>query len=138
MTFEKSNPASEVGEHLKIMGFDLTEYGTAVAVLEVQSGYSVVETASHIALTTMALDIKSARQDFQRSIRIHSHAMALLQVLKEYWDKKMMRDSIWQNDAKAVYHLATIDGQQGEWIDKILSDPIAGKERLANSHITYT
>jgi hypothetical protein len=49
------------------MGYDLTAYGTAVAVLEVQSGYSVVETASHIALTTMALDIKSAEQDFERS-----------------------------------------------------------------------
>jgi hypothetical protein len=63
--------------------------------------------------------------------------MALLNVLKEYRDKKMMRDSVFQNDAKAVFHIATIDGQQGEWIDKILSDPIAGKERLANSRITY-
>jgi hypothetical protein len=135
--FEKSNPASEVGEHLKIMGYDLTGYGAAVALLGVQSGYSPVETASHIALTTMALDIKSARRDFERFIRINSHAMALQKVLKEYRDKKMMRDSLWQNDAKAVYHIATIDGQQDEWIDKILSDPIAGKDRLANSRITY-
>jgi hypothetical protein len=129
--------ATAVGEHLKIMGYDLTGYGAAVALLEVQSGYSAVETASHIALTTMALDIKSAEQDLERLMRIHSHAMALLKVLKEYRDKKMMRDSMCQNDATAVYHIATIDGQQGDWIDKILSDPIAGKERLANSRITY-
>jgi hypothetical protein len=130
-----NNPISEVGEHLRIMGYDLTDYGAAVALLEVESGYSVVETAAHIALTTMALDSKSA--DFERSILIHSHAMALIQVLKEYRDKKMMRDSMLQNDARAVFHVATIDGQQREWIDKVLSDPIAGKERLANSRITY-
>lgn len=135
--FEKSNPALEVGEHLKIMGYDLTGYGAAVALLEVQSGYSPVEAASHIALTTMALDIKSAEPDFERFMRFHSHAMALIEVLKEYRDKKMIRDSMWQNDAKAVYHIATIDGQQVQWIDKILSDPIAGKQRLANSRIRY-
>jgi hypothetical protein len=132
-----SNPLVAVGEHLKLMGYDLTGYGVAVALLEVQSGYSPVETASHIALTTMALDIKSAQRDFDRSMGIYSHAMALLKVLKEYRDKKEMRATMWQNDSKAIYHIATIDGQQAQWIEKILNDPIAGKERLANSRITY-
>ena len=101
-----------------------------------QSGYSPVEAASHIALITMALDIKSAGHDYERLMLFHSHAMALLELLKEYRDKKMIRDSLWQNDAKAVYHISTMDGHQDQWIEKFLSDPFAGKERLANSRIT--
>lgn len=131
------NPASQVAEHLRIMGYNMTPYGTKVALLEVQNGYSPVEVASHLALTTMALDIKSGDQGIERLMRIHSHGAALLEVLKEYRDNKMMRDAMWQNDAKAVFHIATVDQHQLEWIDKVLSDPIAGKERLANSRIKY-
>ena len=137
--FEKGNPASEVGEHLKMMGYDLTPYGAAVALLQVQSGYSPVEAASHIALTTMALDIKGAERDFVKLMGFYNHAITLIKVLREYRDKKMMRDSIWQNDTQALYHIARFDLQSAEWIGKILSDPIAGKERLANTRrITWS
>jgi hypothetical protein len=131
------NPITEVSEHLKIMGYDLTPYGAGVALLEVQSGYSSVETASHIALTTLALDVKRAGNDFPKMLALYTHGMALLEVLKGYRDQKLMRESMWENDSQAVYHVANIDAQQLSWIEKILSDPVAGNERLANSRIKY-
>ena len=82
-----------------------------MALLEVQSGYSPAGAASHIALTTMALDIQSAQRDFVKLMGFYNHAITLIKVLKEYRDKKMMRDSIWQNDAQALYHIARLDLQ---------------------------
>lgn len=126
---------SRVEEHLQIMGYDLTPYGAYVALCELVSGYSEVETASHIAHTTLALDVKQAGNDIDKLSRFVPHGMALLEVLKNYKDRGMMRESQWDNDATAVFRIINIDEHQEEWITKILSDPIAGKQRLATSRV---
>jgi hypothetical protein len=59
--------------------------------------------------------------------------MALLEVLKDYKDRGMMRESHWKNDSTAVFRIINVDQHQEEWIAKVLSDPIAGKQRLATS-----
>ena len=131
------NPIEHIATHLRVMGYDLTHYGAVVALLEFESGYNEVETASHIAYTTMALDIREAGYDIRLLMQFVSHAWSLLEILKEYKDKKMINPTQWQNDTTAIYHISAIDSQQEEWIEKILSDPISGKERLANSRIDY-
>lgn len=85
----------------------------------------------------MALDVKNTGDDALALTAFIPHAKALLEILKNYKDKKMMNPTQWENDARAVFHLATVDENQLEWISKILSDPIAGKERLATSRIDY-
>jgi hypothetical protein len=55
--------------------------------------------------------------------------MALLEVLKDYKDRGMMRESHWKNDSTAVFRIINVDQHQEEWIAKVLSDPIAGKQR---------
>lgn len=139
-TFHKSddNPIDHIEHHLKNMGYCLTSYGAGVALVEFMSGYSEVETASHIALTTMALDIKDAGFDMNILIEISIHAQALLKVLKEYKDKGMIHPTQWQNDSAAILGISYVDEKQEDWIEKVLSDPIAGKERLANSRINYS
>lgn len=131
------NPISRVAAHLRIMGYDLTPYGAVVALLEFESGYNEVETASHIAHTTLALDVREAGTDILKLAAFMPHGMALLEVLKNYKDRGMMRESQWQNDSTAVFRIINVDQHQEEWIAKILSDPIAGKQRLATSRITY-
>lgn len=123
--------------HLQMMGYDLLPYGAGVAQAELSSGYNAVETASHIALTTMALDIKESGDDIIALAAFIPHAKALLELLKKYKEKKLMNPTQWDNDARAIYHIATVDENQLEWIEKVLSDPIAGKERLAKSRIDY-
>jgi hypothetical protein len=130
------DPLSDVTAHLKNLAYDLTPYGASVASLELQSGYSPAEVASHLALITMALDIKNVGLSTQL-LWFVPHARALLDVLKSYRDKGLMREAIWKNDATAVYGISMVDNKQVQWIDKVLSDPIAGKERLANSRINY-
>jgi hypothetical protein len=132
---DRDNPISRVAEHLRIMGYDLTPYGAGVALLEIESGYSEAETASHIAHTTLALDVKEAGTDIEKLLGFLPHGMALLEVLKDYKDRGMMRESQWQNDSTAVFRVITVDEHQEEWIAKILSDPIAGKQRLATSRV---
>jgi len=136
-SMENTNPIDSVAKHLRVMGYDLTPYGAGVALLEIQSGYNEVETASHIALTTMALDIRGAGKSAKKLISFFLHGHSLLKVLKNYKDQNMMHPAQWQNDSNAVFRLSTIDENQEEWLEKILSDPIAGKERLATSRIDY-
>jgi hypothetical protein len=131
------NPIGAVEVHLNNMGYDLTPYGAGVALLELESGYNAVETASHISLTTLALDVKDAGTNIEKLMRFMPHAMALLEVLKSYKDKGMMHPTQWQNDTNAIWRVSTVDEHQEEWIEKVLSDPIAGKERLATSRVDY-
>lgn len=131
------NPIGAVEVHLKNMGYDLTPYGAGVALLELESGYNAVETASHISLTTLAFDVREAGTDIEKLMQFVPHAMTLLEVLKSYKDKGMMNLTQWQNDANAIARVSTVDEHQEEWIEKVLSDPIAGKERLATSRVDY-
>ncbi|HSH97390.1 MAG: hypothetical protein ACAH07_08485 [Methylophilaceae bacterium] len=133
----KSIPIDEVASHLEVMGYELTAYGAGVALLEIESGYNVVEAASHIAFTTMALDIREAGDDIAKIISFLPHREALLKILKEYKDKGMMNPTQWENDAAAIFHISNVDQHQIPWIQKILSDPIAGKQRLAVSRVQY-
>ena len=126
-----------VERHLTIMGYDLLPYGAVVALAELESGYNEVETASHIALTTLALDIRESENNVVSLMSFTPHGMALLEVLKDYKDHREMNPTQWQNDSSAVWHIINIDEHQKPWIDKILSDPIAGKQRMANSRIAY-
>ena len=137
---KKKKPANDLDNvtyHLQMMGYDLLPYGVSVAQVELSSGYNAIETASHIAFTTMALDVKEIGDDVMALAAFMPHAKALLELLKEYKDKKLMNPTQWDNDARAIYHIVTVDEHQLEWIDKILSDPIAGKARLAKSRIDY-
>lgn len=131
------NPIAGVEIHLKSMGYDLTPYGAGVALLELESGYNAVETASHISLTSLAFDVRKAGTDIERLMHFASHSMAILDVLKVYQDKRMMNPTQWQHDTNAIRRVSTVDEHQEEWIEKILSDPIAGKERLATSRVDY-
>jgi hypothetical protein len=132
-----SDPIARVAAHLEAMGYKLTPYGVGVALLGAQSGYSEVETASHIALTTMARDIKEAGTDIAKLIAFLPHGRAILEMLKQYKDAGLMHPTQWQNDANAFYGIMMVNAHQQEWVDQVLSDLVAGKERLATRCIKY-
>lgn len=124
--------------HLEMMGYNLLPTGAAVSLAELVSGYNAVETASHIAHTTLARDVSEAGSDITILAALHAHGRLLLDVLKEYKDDGRMHPTQRQNDSLAVYRLVTIDDQQQKWIRDILADPIAGKERIAVSRLDYS
>ena len=132
---EDDNPIAEVETPLRRMGYDLTLLGAGVALAGRMSGYNSVETASHIALITLALDIKEAGFDIEKLAAFIPRAEAHLKVLKEYKDRGMMDPALWKNDATAVFGVTMVDEHQEEWIEKVLSDEMAGKGRLAKSRL---
>ena len=83
----------------------------------------------------MALDIRIAGSNIEKLGLYFIHAMALLKVLKSYKDNGQMREELWKNDSNALFRASTVDENQEEWVAKILSDPVAGKRRLATSRI---
>jgi hypothetical protein len=131
------NDLDAVIYHLKMMGYNLLPYGVVVALTNLSSGYNAIETASYIALTTMARDVKEIGDDVIDLAEIVPHGRAFLELLKDYKDKKLINQTQWSNDSTSIYHILMVDENQQKWIENILSDPIAGKERLASSRINY-
>lgn len=119
------------------LGYRISPYGIGVALLSLESGYSHAETASQIVLATLALDAKAASGDLLRSIAMAPHAKAIIEILSEYKRTGLMREEIFQNDARAVIGVVTVDQNQKQWIDSVLSDNIISQDRLAISSIDY-
>lgn len=126
-----------VENHLNEMGYDLLYYGAFVAQANLVSGYSIAEAAAHIALTTLARDIKEAGLDDDLLTSIFFHGMALLHILKEHKENNKIHPAQWKNDTDAIFNIITPSKYQLEWVEKILSDPISGKQRLAVNRKNY-
>ena len=131
------NTLPEVEKFLIDLGYDLTPYGAAVALAEVVSGYSCLETASHLALTTLALDAQEAGLDIQIHLKLATHGRAIIDVLNRLRASNPMREMQFKNDVRAIMGVSIVDKGQRNWIEKVLSDPISGKERLAHSRINW-
>jgi hypothetical protein len=122
---------------LSELGYDITTYGGGVALLSLESGYSPWESASHLALSTLALDSKKAGKDIFRSLALLIHARTMVDVLSEVKDAGLMREEIFKSDARAMLKVATPENDQATWIARVLNDPIVSKDRVASSRIDY-
>lgn len=128
---------SEATSFVDELAFNITPYGTAVALLSLESGYSPAETASQIAVATFALDAREVREnsDIVRMMSMSSHATEVIKELTKYKDNGLMREEIWKNDGMAIYKVTVPSEEQESWISQVLSDPVISKERLAVSRI---
>jgi len=54
----KKGEIAAVERYLKELGYDVTPEGAAVAAFQLTSGYSAAEVASHLALVTLARDVR--------------------------------------------------------------------------------
>jgi hypothetical protein len=136
---DKKTGSAELGKVDKILvqlGYDITPHGVGVALLSLESGYSAAETASHLALVTLARDCNSTN-DIMILTALFEHAMATIKILSGYNSAGQFRDSEYKNDATAILKVATVDKDQKGWIDRVLSDPLIQKDRVATSRINY-
>lgn len=138
---EENGPFDEAIGRVKIvlgkLGYDTTLYGAGVALLSLQSGYSEAETASHLALATLAHDVKEAGFDLQKSMALVAHAGAMIDILGELKNAGLMREIFFKNDGSAMLKVAIPSSEQTSWIDKVLSDQMVAQERVATSRIDY-
>lgn len=134
---EAVSDITQVQERLEELGYDITPYGASVALMSVESGYSHAETASHLALATLARDAKEAENDIMKTIQLLGHAREMLPILVQYQDRGLMRQELYQNDGRAMIGVAMMDEEQRSWIERVLSDPVVSKERVARSRINY-
>jgi hypothetical protein len=118
------------------LGYDITPYGVGVASLSLVSGYSAAETASHLALVTLAHDCNSTT-DISIFVAQFEHSMAMIKILAEYRDAGQIRPELYNNDVTAIVKIAYVDEHTIGWIEKVLSDPVIQKNRVAISRINY-
>ena len=50
-----------------------------------------------------------------------------------FFDGGYLREDIWHYDATAIANFINSGPDTDEWIDKVLSDPVGGKEAVAKS-----
>lgn len=125
----------EVEKLLKRLGFQLNEVGYAYAFMSLTSGYGYAETASQIALVTMARDVRQAMPDIVKVLKLLAHSRAIIDILKEMKDLGMFSEKAFLNDAAFFFKISIIDENQCTWISKLLEDPVLSNERLSVSTI---
>lgn len=131
---ERLENVRKIAHHL---GYDLTPYGNAFSLVSLASGYNEFATATQIALVTLAADIRAAGHDITRLMAFMPHTMAMIDIMKEWKDRGVLPQAIFENDGRAMVKVATASPEQNEWIDKVLSDPVAAAERVANCRLDY-
>ncbi|MEO9630715.1 MAG: hypothetical protein ABJ360_03335 [Roseobacter sp.] len=133
----QNDPLTVVRGLVKHLGYDLTHYGAGVALLSIESGYSVYETASHIVVVSFARDAQWAEEvsDLDATMKLAPIGIAILQNLKHFKDNGDMRLEIWENDTTSISKLMTPSPETSDWVAKILSDPVVAKDAVATSRI---
>lgn len=121
------------------LGNDLTHYGVGVALLSLESGYSVAETASHISVATFARNVKRAADeaDFDATMMLLKVGAATLELLRKLKDDGSIRPEIWANDAQAIGKMMNPSKEALEWADKVLADAVIAREPVAVSRIVF-
>jgi len=131
---ERLANVSKIAHHL---GYDLTPYGHAFSLISLGSGYNEFATATQIALVTLATDIRAAGHDITKLMSFMPHTMAMIDIMKEWKDRGVLSQAIFENDGRAMVKVATVSPEQNEWIDKVLADPVATAQRVANCRLDY-
>ncbi len=119
------------------LGYTLTPHGVGVALLSLESGYNEFSTSTQMALVTLAMDIREAGDDITKLMAFVPHTMAMIDIMKEWKDKGVLPQEIFENDGRAMIKITTVSPDQKEWLDRVLSDPISAKERVANCRLDY-
>ncbi|PDT81803.1 hypothetical protein [Sinorhizobium sp. BJ1] len=134
---EESKRLEDVRKITHHLGYDLTRYGYAFSLISLGSGYDEFATASQIALVTLATDVRVAGRDITKLMAFVPHTMAMVDILKDWNDRGMLKEDIFQNDARAMVMVTRASPEQEGWLNKVLSDPVATAERLANCRLDY-
>jgi hypothetical protein len=128
----KNESIASVRDHSARMGFEITAHGAKVAADSLSNRYNSVEVASYIAVVTTALDVKEAGDDIDTLMTIFTRTRShVLVVLKDYAESDQMRKELWENDVRSLERTTNIDESQEEWVEKVLTDPVPAKVRLA-------
>jgi hypothetical protein len=134
---QKSDGLELAVEVCKQLGYETTPYGVGVCLLSIESGYTPFEAASQIALGTLARDVRATGTNMLRLMAFLPHARAMIDIIHDYTDRGLLRNSLSENDINAMMRVVTVAPEQNAWIDRVLSDPIIAQERMANSIVDY-
>lgn len=127
---------ARVQKLLKAMGFEITPHGVAAALISMESSYSEADTAAGIAIATFARSMKAA-DNFLLQMAINIHAIEVYKFLSQLREQGALHPTQWQNDSQALRGVTSPSEHQAEWIEKVLSDPLLGKEPVAISTVNY-
>ncbi len=124
----------KVKNFLQRLGYKITTHGVAVASMRLASGYSHCETASHLAVLTLARDAREAGDDAVKLMALIPPASAMLELLSEFKSANLIREEIFQNHGQAILSISIPNENQLDFIHKILSSSSDSRIRVANSY----
>lgn len=122
---------------LQSLGYEPTELTIGFYTVSKESGYSPAETASKIALITMAKGIKSDFPGKPKRLAVYPlHAHSILKILKEWKEHSKMHPTEYQNITSAFMAISTLRENWLLRINEILEEPFASYA-LATNVINY-
>lgn len=135
----QNNPADmdQVIAALNKLGYNITTYGVGVARLSLESEYRPCQTASYLALVTLARDAQEAGRDIIKQTALLPHARKMIDILSQFKNDALIREEWFKNDTRAIYGVTIVEKGRAEWISRVLSDPVIAQNRVATSRNNY-
>lgn len=126
-----TTPMESVKQTLREMEYELAEDGIAAAQVKLDSGMEPVEIAAWLAVISMAYQLKHAGAAATGVLRFRPQAADLLEKVTTLKEDGHLETARWQELHDAIIGISSINEHQAQWIDKVLSDPLAQSGPLA-------
>jgi hypothetical protein len=133
---QAATPLEAVKQHMKALGYELSDQGVAAAQLQLDGGMVPVAVAAHFAVITMAYELKHAGTAATGILRFRPQATELLERVTALKDRGELDATVWQPLYEAIIGISSINEQQEGWIEQVLQQPAARHVPLAR-HLTH-
>ena len=96
------------------------------------NGYSKEETFSYIALMSITQHANEAGDNVIELMKASTRGPSIANAINDLYKSGGIRKELFENDINALSSVISIDENQQQWIDKILtSDPAANADKVA-------
>ena len=126
------NAISFISNTLEVSGYTITRHGIAVSLMLMANGYSKEETFSYIALMSITQHANEAGDNVIELMKASTRGPSIANSIHDLYKSGGIRKELFENDINALSSVISIDENQQQWIDKILtSDPAANADKVA-------
>ena len=135
---QAATPLDAVRQHMKALGYELSDQGVAAAQLQLDGGMPPIAVAANFAVITMAHELKYAGAAATGILRFRPQATELLERIGAYKEQGQLDSTTWQQLYESIIGISSVNEQQEDWIDRVLQQPAARHAPLArHRHITH-
>ncbi|MFZ3584501.1 hypothetical protein ACOI1H_20405 [Loktanella sp. DJP18] len=135
---ERDELFEEVVQLCSHLGYDLTPSSERAADISLQSNYTKSETASLLVSAALAWDVREhfiQHFNVKKVSLLAQHGLEALKVLRSLAESGNIRRELWQNDARAIMVMTSMDHASAGMIERVLNDEVVSGNRVGVSRV---